>query len=92
MSCSDQICQNGGYCPGCKDGQIWCQDPQCAPYCQGCNISQYHEFAVNMTVIIILICLIVILFIIWFIYGPSFFEPHADYNRANIIVPKEYYE
>ena len=89
--CSDPFCQNGLYCPGCKDGQVWCQDPKCSPNCTSCNITPNHDFNVNMTVIIILVCLIALLLIVWFIYGPQFFQPHDDYKRANIIAPQEYY-
>lgn len=88
--CGSPICQELT-CPGCKDGQVWCQDPKCAPNCADCAINETHDFAVNMTVIIILICLVAILFIVWFVYGPSFFVPHNNYEHANVVVPTEYY-
>jgi hypothetical protein len=89
--CSDPVTCPNGECSGCKNGQVWCQDPRCQPYCPNCNITRNHEFNVNMTVIIILICLIALLFIVWFIYGPQFFQPHDNYERANVIAPPEYY-
>ena len=87
--CSDPVSCPGGNCIGCKNGNIWCQDPRCAPYCQGCAIPDDHDFNGNMVVTVILICLVALLFIVWFIYGPSLFEPHNDHERANVLVPEE---
>ena len=81
-------CSNGN-CVGCRNGQIWCQDPRCAPYCSGCAIPNDHDFNLNMVVIIILFCLLAILFIVWFVYGPQLFEQHSDHERANVIVPSK---
>lgn len=85
-------CSNNKFCPdgnctGCKDGQIWCQDPECQPYCAGCAIQEATDFNGSMVVIIILICLIAILFIVWFVYGPGLFETHNDHERAGVIMP-----
>lgn len=41
-----------------------------------------------MVIIIILICLIAILFIVWFVYGPDLFEQHNDHKRAGVIMPE----
>lgn len=91
--CSDPVSCLNGNCLGCKDGSPWCQDPRCSPYCPGnnCAIQPDHDFNGNMVVIIILMCLLAILFIVWFIYGPQLFEYHDDPIRANVIVPNEYY-
>lgn len=92
--CSDPgACLNGN-CIGCKNGQPWCQDPRCAPYCPGsvCKFESSHDFNGYMVVIIILICLVTILFIVWFAYGPQLFEHHDDHIRANVIIPESYYK
>jgi hypothetical protein len=90
--CSDPVICPNGNCEGCKDGETWCQDPRCAPYCPGglCAIPDDHDFNANMVVIVILFCLIAILFIVWFVYGPQLIEHHNNHTRANVIVPEEY--
>jgi len=91
--CSDPAACLNGNCIGCKDGKVWCQDPRCEPYCPGnsCAIPNDHDFNGSMVVIIIILCLITILFIVWFVYGPQWIEYHDDHARANVIVPEEYY-
>lgn len=87
--CADNITCNGGNCTGCRNGQVWCQDPRCQPNCPTCDYpGDEHDFNAGMVIVIILICLIAILFIIWFVYGPQLFEPHSDHERANVIVPQ----
>lgn len=88
--CNEPVC--GGNCPGCKDGQRWCQDPRCSPYCAGeqCIFPSDFDFNGNIIVITIVLSLLAILFILWFIYGPQYFEEHNDHERANVIVPTEY--
>lgn len=88
-TCSDPFCKAGLYCPGCENGVPWCADPACAPYCAGCAAPENLDFAVNMTVLIIVVCLFALLFIVWFIYGPQFFQPHANYAQANVLVPSD---
>lgn len=70
-----ELCADGN-CIGCQNGQIWCQDPRCHPYCQGeeCLMSSDHDANANIVIIIILLALIMILIIVWFFYGPSFFR------------------
>lgn len=82
MSCSSPECP-GGNCPGCIDGKVWCQDPRCAPYCRDCAPPPDNNFAVNVTMAIIIIALIIILFIVWFAYGPAVFVFHNDPSRAS---------
>lgn len=85
--CADPLTCPGGNCVGCRNGQVWCQDPRCQPYCGGCAIPSTFDFNANMTIIVILLCLITIFFIVWFVYGPQLFEEHNDHKRANVIVP-----
>lgn len=83
--CGDPLTCPDGNCVGCKNGEVWCQDPRCAPYCAGnqCVFTAAHDFNGNMVVFTILICLLAMLFIIWFVYGPHLFEHHADVTRAH---------
>lgn len=89
--CSDPVSCKDGNCPGCKDGQLYCSDPRCSPYCQDCAFPvQTHDFNGGMVIVVILICLIAIFFIVWFVWGPQFFQSHDDHDRAYVIVPDEY--
>ena len=87
--CSNSLACSNGNCIGCRDGKLWCQDPRCSPYCSECGIPPDHDFNANMIMIIILFCLITILFIVWFVYGPQLVEHHDDPIRANVIVPQK---
>ena len=84
--CDNEFCP-GGNCVGCKNGEVWCQDPACQPYCATCAIRKGTDTNASMVIIIILICLIAILFIVWFVYGPDLFEQHNDHERAGVIMP-----
>lgn len=74
--CSDEKRCPQGNCIGCKNGQLWCRDPRCSPYCPeaACIMDVEHRNVVNLTMTLILSCLVVILFIIWVFYGPSFYK------------------
>lgn len=43
-----------------------------------------------MTVLVVVICLLAILFIVWFVWGPQFFRPHSNYAEAGVLVPVGY--
>lgn len=47
-----------------------------------------QDSAGNIVVIVILVCLLAILFIVWFMYGPRLFESHSDHARAGVVVPQ----
>lgn len=85
--CNNNVICPDGNCMGCKNGNSWCKDPKCYPYCPGCSMPEEIDFNGNMVLIVILVCLIAILFIVWFVYGPVLFEHHNDHERARVIVP-----
>lgn len=78
--CNDTLLCPNGNCTGCKDGQVWCQDPRCSPYCPGeqCLMDKEHDTTVNFVMVIIILCLITILIIVWFFYGPAFFRHYKE--------------
>lgn len=84
--CNNKFCPDGN-CIGCKNGQVWCQDPRCQPYCSMCAIQTTTDFNGNIVFLVILSCLITTLFIVWFVYGPQLFEHHNDHDRAGVIMP-----
>jgi len=88
-NCSDPVTCLNGNCIGCRDGQVWCQDPRCSPYCPGstCIIPKGHDVNANIIIILIIVALFAMLFIIWFMYGPQLIESHSNHARANVIVP-----
>lgn len=89
--CTDPVTCPGGNCIGCKNSAVWCLDPRCAPNCPGdnCSIPDSHDSIVNIIMTIILLCLVTVLFIYWFMYGPQLFVSHDDHARANVIVPQQ---
>lgn len=83
MQCNDpRFCQDGN-CPGCLNGQLWCQDPRCAPYCPGslCSIPPEHDFVLNLVMAVILVSLCAMLFTVWYVYGPSVVTLHNNNQR-----------
>jgi len=83
--CSRNRCQRG-FCPGCKDGTTWCNDDRCFPNCPNCEIDDDHDLNAGVMIIIILLCLLTILFIVWFVYGPLLFKQHSDHSKIDYIV------
>jgi hypothetical protein len=73
--CDDYTTCAQGNCIGCKDGQIWCADPRCEPYCSNCAIDTAHDFNANIVTIIILACLAAMLLIMLIFHGPTVFPP-----------------
>ncbi len=84
--CATEICRNGN-CIGCQNGEVWCGDPRCAPYCPNCYPPNGYNIAVNAMFAIIFIALIVLLIIVWVVWGPPLLEEHSDHSRAGIIYP-----
>lgn len=73
--CEDPVTCPEGNCPGCKNGQLFCSDPRCSPYCPQCPVDDSHHQAGNLTFLLIILGLASVLAIFWFAYGPSFFYP-----------------
>ena len=87
----DGICQSNtchqGNCPGCKDGQIWCDDPRCSPYCIGCQPPGYNSEIINALFAGLLILLLLGVFLSLFLYGPRFVVHHpGKYDPKDEIV------
>jgi hypothetical protein len=88
--CSSPLCKGSTNCPGCfEDGQINCYDTRCQPNCRSCEVPSSYYFNGNIVFTILLFTLLTILFVLWFVYGPGFFEQHSDHERAKVIVPKK---
>jgi len=71
--CKKSLCKNGK-CVGCKEGEAWCDDPECFPFCRGCEFSKSHEETGNWAIAIILVLLIVLFLILMISYGPNFIQ------------------
>lgn len=70
--CSNPKVCPGGNCEGCKDGQIWCQDPQCTPNCSGCQVQLEYDAFVTSVTLSIFFLLLLIAFLIFVFFGPKF--------------------
>lgn len=55
----------GGNCPGCKDGNLFCDDPRCHPNCEDCPPPSDLTFANVLIVILIIIAIIAVIIIIY---------------------------
>jgi len=47
-----------------------------------------HDAVLGWVVVTLIICLLAIAFIIWYIYGASWFRPHSDHYRAGVVTPE----
>lgn len=77
--CADTVTCPGGNCPGCQDGVLWCADPRCSPFCQECAAPPYFDGITNATFALIVLTLLLLLFVIWYLYGPPLFRPHTQH-------------
>ena len=80
--CTEITCENGN-CVGCKNGQLWCDDPQCDPFCRGCEPPSDYETVTNMMLMIITIVFLVIIFMLLYFHGPRFVIMH-DGDKTNV--------
>ncbi len=63
--CSDPILCPGGNCVGCKNGQLYCNDPRCFPNCKNCSGNEVETyFTWNRILLFIILILAVIVAII----------------------------
>ena len=74
--CQSFTCPDGN-CPGCKNGQLYCKDSRCAPYCSGCQmLPQYEAFGYTV-ITITLIFLVILLAILIYTYYPYFYSDYS---------------
>jgi len=64
--CSGPSCPNGN-CIGCRNGNLWCQDPRCAPNCPGCqsNVNTWSNIVIIFVIIIGLILIGLVIWLYW---------------------------
>ena len=80
--CSSPFCMGGGYCPGCKNGKLDCNDKECSPYCRGCELPKGHEELANIIFGVIFGLLLIICFSLLIALGPRFVIFHdGDRNK-----------
>ncbi len=75
--CQNTDCQDGN-CPGCKNGNLWCDDPRCHPNCEDCplNDNTFVTFLIVIFVIFGLLLLGFIIYAIWKGNRPDEINPH----------------
>lgn len=69
--CTSDTCNNGN-CQGCRNGELWCDDPRCSPYCQSCEMPDDFDYLVNVLFIVIIVGLVILILCVLFMYGPRF--------------------
>lgn len=67
--CLSKLCE-GGNCEGCKNGETWCDDPRCTPYCRGCPVHSQIRTGGWIVMIIIVILIIFAIIIMFALFGP----------------------
>lgn len=80
--CTDITCQNGN-CPGCSNGKLWCDDPQCSPYCRECTPKSGYNTVINTMFAIILVIVLIIILVLVLFHGPRLVIMHdGDKNKV----------
>ena len=89
--CQDSVACPGGNCIGCRNGQVWCQDPRCQGYCPNCNTSQeYNDITTHYTFAILIMVFLLILFAVWICYGNSmtyYYVPNYALDQYDYATP-----
>lgn len=57
--------ERGYNMPGCRDGEVWLDDPRCAPYCRGASMTKGIGQADNIMFIFFIVAFIVLILVIW---------------------------
>jgi hypothetical protein len=61
--CVKPSCKDGN-CVGCKNGEVWCNDPRCHPYCRECHLTQNSDTVGYFFLLIFVIGIIMIIILI----------------------------
>lgn len=91
IQCQDPVTCPGGNCPGCKNGQIWCQDTRCLGYCTNCLPDETTDRFGYSILFVIIIVLLLILFTIWITYGHQvayYYVPNYQLEEKGYAVPQ----
>jgi len=72
--------------PGCKDGEQWCQDPRCEPYCTNCNVPEGNDLFISVIFFLFIILALFIMFVIFYFFSPI----KTVYLPGNIEVVDDY--
>lgn len=65
--CSSENCENGN-CEGCKDGELFCNDPRCYPDCPDCD-TQVKTRSGDWIIALIILILVGVLLVFFIILG-----------------------
>ena len=69
--CSDNIqCPNGN-CVGCRNGQLYCNDPRCYPNCKNCDTTTSSG---NWIIVLIILILLGVLLVMSFVIGYDWYN------------------
>jgi len=68
MCDNPRICPDGN-CVGCRNGEVWCQDPRCEGQCPDCFYDPRDDRVGYTVFIIIIAVLVVVMVIVMLNYG-----------------------
>lgn len=92
MCDNTKTCPNGN-CPGCRNGQVWCQDPRCVGSCPDCFYDPDRERTEGLMIMLIVVIMLFVLIIIVVNYGHRFwyyYVPDTELRSAGYSVPQNY--
>ena len=81
--CSASTCLNGN-CPGCRQNNLYCEDPRCYPDCAGCTTSEESN-SNNWILVTIILVLLGVLLVMGFIVGYSWYKDRQKANEPKSI-------
>lgn len=82
--CTELTCLDGN-CAGCKDGQLWCDDPRCEPFCRACEPPENYNSVINVMMLTFIVIVLLLIFVLMYMYGPRFVIMHdGDQSRPYI--------
>src|SRR5437016_14567266 len=76
------ICVGNPNTEGCLNGNLYCNDPRCFPYCRGCAPEKESETIGAIVVWSIILTLFLLFIILVIAYGPRF----VGYEERGVIV------
>jgi len=88
--CNNPTTCPDGNCIGCKNGQVWCQDPRCDPQCTDCVFDReadnfgYLTFFIIITVFALIIVTIVVTMGHRTLY---YYVPNSQLESKGYLVP-----
>lgn len=90
MACQDPVSCPDGNCIGCRNGQLWCQDPRCVGLCTDCGYDEDRDRFGYVVFFLIIVSLVLVVVIICLTYGHQmvyYYVPNYQLQQKGYVVP-----